>query len=162
MEQWLDQIQIESAVVSPAFQKYTSWVIELAKGMHEQHLTVPGVQLSVPRLEGSETLMEPRLAVFLAKAVPDQVNNEARAIHRGNGTTLCVHITPFRSLSTLLAAFEFASPGGMEERKGLQGYMRRPGTAKTAEEAIAMFRTWKLARARAIGMGLLSGKERRV
>ena len=42
----------------------------------------------------------------------------------------------------------------MDERKGLQGYMRRPVTAKTADEAIAMIRTWKLARTRAIGMGL--------
>ena len=32
--------------------------------------------------------------------------------------------------------------------------MRRPGTAKTAEEAITMIRNWKLARHRALGMGL--------
>ena len=42
----------------------------------------------------------------------------------------------------------------MEERKGLQSYMRNPGNAKTAEEAIAMIRIWKMARARAKGMGL--------
>ena len=42
----------------------------------------------------------------------------------------------------------------MEERKGLQGYMRKPGTAKTAEEAITMIRNWKLARNRARAMGI--------
>ena len=42
----------------------------------------------------------------------------------------------------------------MEERKGLQIYMRKPGTASTAEEAITMIRNWKLARSRALGMGL--------
>ena len=42
----------------------------------------------------------------------------------------------------------------MGERKGLQGYMRKPGTARTAEEAIAMIRNWKQARTRAKGMGV--------
>ena len=32
--------------------------------------------------------------------------------------------------------------------------MRNPGNAKTAEEAISMIRNWKMARARAKGMGL--------
>ena len=42
----------------------------------------------------------------------------------------------------------------MEERKGIQSYMRNPGRAKTAEEATTMIRTWNTARTRAIGMGL--------
>jgi len=42
----------------------------------------------------------------------------------------------------------------MEERKGVQSYMRKPGTARTDEEAITMIRNWKLARSRAMGMGL--------
>ena len=82
--------------------------------MHEQHLTVPGVPLTVPNLGGSDVQMEPRLAVLLARAVPEQVNNEARAIHKGIGTTIGFRTQPFRSLSTLLAAYDFASPGGME------------------------------------------------
>ena len=98
--------------------------------------------------------MEPRLAVLLARAVPEQVSTESRAIFRGNGTVIGVQSTPIRSLSLLLAAYEFASPGGMEERKGLQSYMRKPGTANTAEEAITMIRNWKLARNRALGMGV--------
>ena len=80
--------------------------------------------------------MEPRLAVLLTRAVPDQVSNESRAIHKGSGSVISFNGVPFRSLSLLLAAFEYASPGGMEERKGLQQYMRKPGTAKSADEAI--------------------------
>ena len=110
--------------------------------------------MRVPALDHSYAQMEPRLAVLLARAVPEQVNNESRAIHRGNGTIIGFRSIPFRSLSLLLAAFEFASPGGMEERKGLQGYMRNPGNARPAEEAITMIRNWKLARSRAKGMGL--------
>ena len=155
MDQWLDQIQIESAVVSAAFQRYTTWVIDHAKHMYEQFLTSPGLSLQVPLMEpAAENPMEPRLAVLLARAVPEQVSHESRAMIKGNGTLMGFYSPPFRSLSLLMAVFEFASPGGMEERKGLQNYMRRPGIAKTAEEAINMIRTWKTARGRAMGMGL--------
>ena len=98
--------------------------------------------------------LEVRLAVLLNKAVPEQVQNEARAMIKGNGTTFVFRVTPFRSIATLLASYDFASPGGMEERKGIQSFMRNPGMAKTAEEAITMIRAWKMARTRATGMGL--------
>ena len=39
LDQWLDQIQMESAVVSASFQTYTTWVIDTAKVMWDQYLT---------------------------------------------------------------------------------------------------------------------------
>ena len=116
LEQWLDQIQIESAVISAKFQKYTTWVIDTAKSMHEQHQTVPGVPMNVPVMGEVELALDPKLSLLLTRAVPEQVMNEARAIFKGNGTT--IHFRrgpPFRSLSILLANFEFTSPGGMEQ-----------------------------------------------
>ena len=81
-------------------------------------------------MDAHSSQMEPRLAVLLARTVPETVKSESLAIHRGNGTIIGFHSVPFRSLSLLLAAFEFASPGGREERKGLQSYMRNHGNAK--------------------------------
>ena len=112
--------------------------------MYDQFLISPGLSLQVPLLDpADESQMEPRLAVLLARAVPEQVGHESRAMNKGNGTLMSFYTPPFKSLSLLKAAFALASPGGMEERKGLQNYMRRPGIAKTAEEAITMIRTWK-------------------
>ena len=88
--------------------------------MYEQYLTTPGQRLHVPEMSAAALAMEPRLAVLLGRAVPGHVYQEARAIHRGNGTIMEFDATLVRSLSILLAAFEYASPGGMEERKGLQ------------------------------------------
>ena len=58
------------------------------------------------------------------------------------------------SMESMASGSLYASPRGTEERKGLQIYMRGPGTARTAEEAITMIMNWKLARNRALGMGL--------
>ena len=82
LDQWLDQIHIESAVVSTAFQSYTAWVIESATKLYDDYLTNPKEPLRVPISNGTSAQLEPRLAVLLARAIPDQVCNEARAIHK--------------------------------------------------------------------------------
>ena len=154
LDRWLETVTMESEVVSRHYSRYAKRTIDTAKRLHEQYQSNPGRTLTFSALPPEEEEMEARFALKLSKAIPNAVRAEAEALRQEGGNHMMLQTYPYRSLATLLAAMDYALPGGATEQRSLLNYIRNPGTATSAEEATAKMRQWRRARARARTMQL--------
>ena len=117
LHQWFDSIQLEAVLVSTPFQTYTNWVKTVGYQLYEQFQKKADIVLNVPTPPFAATALEPRLAVYLQRALPEKVRVEALAIVEGNGTLIRFSTTPFRSLAFTLAVIEYACPWEWKKEK---------------------------------------------
>ena len=146
LHQWIDTIAMEAALVSDGFQKFTRWVSQCARTLFEQFQFNHEVVMKPPPLDPYYVGMEAKLAVFLNHSASEECKAEGFAIIDGIGTAMTFETPPFRSLAFMMAIFEQVSPGGTEESNSVREFIRNPGTARTAREAIELIRSWKRAR----------------
>eukprot|EP00974_Lingulodinium_polyedra_P014594 1412449-Lingulodinium_polyedra.AAC.1 len=86
-----------------------------------------------------------KLRVLLLPAIPDDVKTKVLG-------DIDERQQP-SALTVLDEVWHYVAPGGKEELKGLARFVRDPGTANTAEEALKRTRLWMQARKRAVVVG---------
>ena len=89
--------------------------------------------------------MESRLTLLLIRCLPAELKQPV--LENTDEQTI-------RALELLEGILEQQQPGGHQEMKSLQGFIRRMDPASTAKEAQEALRWWKLARTRAATLGL--------
>ena len=144
---WVKEVVLAATSVSLPFSDFVANMIDVVRTRYTWQRGHPNKEL-IPLGQPPEDFryFNSKLCVLLLPAIPELV--KIRVLEdTEEGTQLTAP-------GILSEVWDYVSPGGQEELEGLTKYIRKPGSAATAEEARKTIRTWMLARKRAVVMSI--------
>ena len=145
LKTWWRQVETVAGTVDSRFGAYVSGQFAEAERRHKQRLEG---QFQLPRpdpVPEANLEMESRLTLLLIRCLPAELKQPV--LENLDEQTI-------RALELLEGILEQQQPGGHQEMKSLQSFIRHMDPAPTAKEAQESLRRWKLARTRAATLGL--------
>ena len=151
---WMRHTVMSTQIVSWKFAKFVKDNMSKAQERYEYRRANPNQKLGKePPVDLADKESNSHLCVLLMNTLPLKLRDTIWEEHDDEQDITC--------LTILDAVWEYVAPGGQDEQKGLTKYVRNPGVADTAEDAVRMLRHWKAARKRSVKIGIsaLSGLE---
>ena len=145
LKTWWRQVETVAETVDPRFGLYVARQLGEAERRHQLRLEGQ-FELEDPKpVAPTDKEMESRLTLLLIRCLPTELKQPV--LENMNQQTI-------QALELLEGILEQQQPGGPQEMKSLQGFIRHMDPAPTAREAQESLRRWKLARTRAGTLGL--------
>ncbi|CAE7571106.1 TY1B-NL2 [Symbiodinium natans] len=140
LQAWWLQFQTISTTVSPGFGAYVHAEYAVAEQKHQKRLTgqynLPDLTPVLPEHQEYEN----RLMLTLILCLPQEVQQPV--LEKTGSSKL-------RGVHLLECIFQEQMPGGQQEMKSIQAFVRHLDPAYSAKEGLETLRRWKLARTRA-------------